>query len=531
MDFTELVDLAQERLGATVVCANDDFFAPKDNLLKADKPIWIEGKYTDRGKWMDGWETRRRRTPGHDFAIVRLGAPGIVRGVIVDTAFFKGNYPEHCSIDACSSLGNPGADELASPATKWFPLLAKTPLAGDAQNKFAIDVGARVTHVRLNIFPDGGVARLRILGEVAPAPRWLGRPGSASEVDLAAVENGGVVALCNDMFFGSRHNLIMPGRSANMGDGWETRRSGRVGTPRAWDEQGRESKKPDWVIVKLAAIGTIHRVEIDTNHFKGNAPESASLAVAHAPHAGEADLAKDDRAWHEIIGRTKIQPHTRHFYEREIVEHAPATHAKLSIFPDGGISRLRLFGLVSREGREQIGVRHLNALMPDDAMTELLACCGSRAWAKSMTARRPFSDLHALIEAANAAWRETKPEDWLEAFRAHPRIGERRSAPSHAPSPTHGSGANVMHAQWSEQEQSKAQSSDATTLEALTEANREYEARFGHIYIVCATGKAAGEMLGILRDRMKNDAKKELEVAAEEQRKITALRLEKLVQR
>ena len=504
--FTDLVDLAQERLGGAVLYANDDFFASKDNLLKSKKAVWIEGKYTDRGKWMDGWESRRRRVPGHDFCLVRLGAPGIVRGVVVDTAFFKGNYPEHCSIDACTVRGQPTPDELLSDETLWTEILPKTALVGDTVNAFAIAAAHRFTHLRLHIYPDGGIARLRVYGDVMPDPRWMGRAGSGSEVDLASVENGGVVVTCNDMFFGSRHNLVMPGRSVNMGDGWETKRSRRAG--------------PDWVIVKLAAPGTIERVEVDTNHFKGNYPESCALFVCHAPGATSDALATSE-AWTEILARTKLQPHTRHFYEHEVQHHAPATHVKMCIFPDGGVSRLRLWGTVGREGREQVGMRHLDTLTADDAALELLACCGSHAWARGVAARRPLATLAALTSASDDVWRALGPDDWREAFLSHPRIGERKAQVEQA----------AESRRWAEHEQSKVAHAEHATRDALAQANKDYEAKFGHIFLVCATGKSADEILAALRARMSNDAATELRVAAEEQRKITHLRLEKLVLR
>src|SRR5215217_8933388 len=158
-EFTSLVDLASERLGGAVLYANDDFFAPKENLLKAGAPVWREGEYTERGKWMDGWESRRRRTPGHDWCIVKLGLPGVIHSFVVDTAFFTGNYPSHCWIDACGLP--PGGDATAASVT-WHPLLPRSELAGDSRN--TLPVGApheplrRYTHLRLNIFPDGGVA-------------------------------------------------------------------------------------------------------------------------------------------------------------------------------------------------------------------------------------------------------------------------------------------------------------------------------------------------------------------------------------
>src|SRR5688572_14597731 len=186
-DFTDLVDLAAERLGGAAVLANDEFFAAKENLLRAAPAEWREGVYTERGKWMDGWETRRRRSPGYDWCIVRLGLPGAVRGIVVDTSFFRGNYPEHCSLDGCHVDGLPSAEVLAREAP-WRQIVPKTALQGDTRNVIAVDGRDTVTHVRLNIFPDGGVARLRVHGEVAPNWAALARAG---DVDLAAMENGG----------------------------------------------------------------------------------------------------------------------------------------------------------------------------------------------------------------------------------------------------------------------------------------------------------------------------------------------------
>src|SRR5688500_10581248 len=199
--FTDLIDLASERLGGAVVAANDEFFAPKEALLRPSAPEWREREFTDRGKWMDGWETRRRRTPGHDWAIVRLGTPGVVRGVVIDTTWFTGNYPERASIDATSVEGTPPAGSLAATDVQWEPLLEETQLKGNGLNEFEIESGRRFTHLRLNIFPDGGVARLRVHGDVIPAESIF-RAGR--QVDLAAMENGGFVVSCSDMHYGHR---------------------------------------------------------------------------------------------------------------------------------------------------------------------------------------------------------------------------------------------------------------------------------------------------------------------------------------
>ena len=331
MEFSDLVDLASEKLGGAVVFANDEFFAPKENVLTPAAPIWIEGKYTERGKWMDGWETMRRRSPRleeeFDWCVVRLGSPGTIKGITVDTSFFRGNFPSHCSIDAGSADPKSDIAELLGEKTHWTEILAKSDLRGDTRNNFAIDSAERATHVRLKIFPDGGVARLRVYGDVLPD--WDALKRRESEIDLAAAENGGTVPLASDMFFGHRINLIMPGLARDMSDGWESQR--------------RRGPGHDWCIIKLGTLGTLTRVEVDTSHFKGNYPESCSIDVGRA--GAEASL--DSIAWKELLANTKLQPHTRHTFVHELADLGDVTHARLNIFPDGGVSRLRLYGRIA----------------------------------------------------------------------------------------------------------------------------------------------------------------------------------------
>src|SRR3954471_17977426 len=292
-DFRDLIDLASERLGGAVVAANDEFFAPKEAMLKPGAAEWKEGIYTERGKWMDGWATRRRRTPGHDWAIVRLGAPGIVRGLVIDTSFFTGNYPERASVEACALGDNASLEGITSGAVHWDSLLDVVALKGNAVNEFEVrGQRRRVTHLRLNIFPDGGVARLRVHGEVVPDADLFSR-----EVDLAALENGGFVIACSDMHYGHRQNLIMPGRSTHMGDGWETKR--------------RRGEGHDWSIVRLAHRGTISRIELDTDHFKGNAPGRCMVEQTDAGEHGDRFNA-DKAEWSELLPETPLEPHTRH---------------------------------------------------------------------------------------------------------------------------------------------------------------------------------------------------------------------------
>jgi len=469
--FRYLVDLASERLRGSVLYATDDYFAEKENLLKQAPAVWKEHEYTDRGKWMDGWESRRKRVEGHDYAIIRLGAPGVIRGVVVDTAFFRGNYPSHASIEACVAPFETPHEAL----TNWIEILPKSALQGNAENEFTIDSALAFTHLRFHIYPDGGVARLRVYGDVVPD--WHREGGLDNELDLAAIEHGGQVLSCSDMFFGPKHNLIMPGKAFNMSDGWETRRSRRAG-------------HTDWVIVKLACEAHVRRIELDTSWFKGNFPDTASL-----------DASLDGESWHEILPRTKMLADTRHVYDVDAI----ATHIRLTVYPDGGVARMRVWGRATETGRKAMIAQTINTLADESVLRRV---CGSPEWARRMLAARPITDPFAT---SDEIWSSLSEKDWQEAFAAHPRIGEKKG------------GA------WSAQEQSGTRSAAEQTMQDLAEANRKYEEKFGHIYIVCATGKSAEEMLRLCNERLGNDAGAELRVAAEEQRKIMHLRLKKLV--
>jgi allantoicase len=467
-DWQELPDLACEDVGGAAIACNDEFFAAQENLLRARAAEWREHDYTDRGKWMDGWETRRRRDGGdRDWCVVRLGMPGKIRGVVVDTAYFRGNFPESCAISACEI--DDALDLRAIDHAAWIEILPRSALRGDAKNAFAIAHDRRVTHVRLDIFPDGGVARLRVHGEVAP--RWELQGGL---VDLAALDNGAVVTSCSDMFFGNRANLIKPGPSRSMADGWETRRR------RSIDSGGN-----DWAIVKLAARGTIERLEIDTSHFKGNAPGRCTV------ECGE-----------RLLLATPLQPHARHVFVDELRRIGAVDELKLSVYPDGGVARLRAWG-----------ARAIERPLALDKIDRdgLLRCCGSRAWGDLVAAQRPYEDVAALLRIAERAWWALAAEDHLEAFAAHPKIGEQSAAA------------------WSRVEQAGASIVEVNTRHQLGELNARYAERHGFIFITCATGRTIDDMLAELRARLDNSRDVELRVAAEEQAKITRLRLRKLI--
>jgi allantoicase len=502
-NFSEFVNLASERLGARVLDANDEFFAPKSNLLKAAAPVFIDGKFTTRGKWMDGWETRRRRTPGHDWCIIRLGLPGLIRGAVVDTSFFKGNYPERFSLEGCELQGpRPYRNELKrlhGTDAEWIELLPETGLAGDAQNSVSVEREQRFTHLRLRIYPDGGVARLRVYGEVVPAAALVTIP----EIDLGAIENGGRVVGSSDRFFGEPLNMLLPGLSKNMGDGWETRR--------------RRGPGHDWAIVQLGLPGEVHRVEVDTSHFKGNFPESCSIETCYAnDKAVDFETFED---WKELLARTKLRANHRHPFKAELNAVGAATHARLNIYPDGGIARLRLFGRPDRPQDQVTGIERLNQVSNAEAHQALLDCCGAKEWVARMLARRPFQSADHLLGTADQIWSELDSSAWLEAFRHHPPIGGKKAREKQS----------VKARRWSEGEQSLVQKASAETLSALAEANREYQAKFKHIFLICASGKSSEEILESLRQRLGNDSDTELGIAAEEQRKITRLRLQKLV--
>ncbi len=321
--FTKYLDLAAERFGGKALLCTDDFFAEKENLVKPGRGIFITDKYTDRGKWMDGWESRRKRTEGHDWCVVKLGAPGKIKGVDIDTNFFLGNHPPHASLEACYANDETTVEEM-----QWKEILVQSPLQPGSQNFYDIVDESIYNHVRLHIYPDGGVARLKVYGEVYK--EWS-KEDTNELIDLAAANNGAKSVLCNDMFFSHMDNLIMPGRGVNMGDGWETKRN-------------RTPGNRDWVIVRLAHKGIIKKALIDTCHFKGNYPDRFMLDGVVLTTEEEHNLKDDNINWKAIIVEQKLSADCEHVYEAEILPHEPVTHVRLSIFPDGGVSRLRLWG-------------------------------------------------------------------------------------------------------------------------------------------------------------------------------------------
>ncbi len=315
--WEQLPDLARRDLGGAVVWANDDAFAARQNLITPGPPSFDPAVFGHQGKVYDGWETRRRREAGHDTAIVRLGVPGVVHGIVVDTSWFVGNYPPEASVDGAVS------SDSVPPDDSWVPLLGRRAIGGDHANAFPVTSSRRVTHVRLRIFPDGGVARLRVHGEALPDPALLDALGT---VDLAALENGGRVTGCSNLFYGSPNNLLLPGPARSMGEGWETAR--------------RRDDGHDWVEVALVAQAQLTVVELDTSWFLHNAP-------------GWATLRAGDGA--QLLPRTPLHPDTRHRFV--LPRPVPVSAVRLDIHPDGGMARLRLHGRLTPAGREHLATR------------------------------------------------------------------------------------------------------------------------------------------------------------------------------
>jgi allantoicase len=367
-DFTAYPDLASRRMGGSVVAANDELFAERENLIKPEAPAFSSYTFGHKGQIMDGWETRRRRQAGHDHAVVRLGVPGHVRGVIVDTSFFTGNYPPEISVEGAAIEDYPSPEELES--AEWAPLVPRSPVRGDSRNAFAVEDAAWATHVRLCQYPDGGVARLRVHGEPVPDPRLLPAPN----LDLAALAHGASVTGCSNMHYSSPTNVISPGEARVMGEGWETAR--------------RRDDGNDWLEIALAGPGRVRLAELDTSYFVGNAPGWARITGTVARDGAEV----------ELLPRTRLQPDTRHRFRLDVADEVRAV--RVDIYPDGGMARVRLWGELAAEGREALVLRWFNSLPAGHAAAVLAAEGGG---AETAAAARPVERAAELPEGLRRA--------------------------------------------------------------------------------------------------------------------------------
>ena len=317
----QYTNLADSRIGAEIIECSDEFFAEAKRMLQFDAPIFVEDQFDDHGKWMDGWETRRKRHAGYDWSIIKLGVAGKINALDIDTTFFTGNYPASASVEACFAP----KDDLST--ATWHSILPNSILGPSQHHLFEVADAETYTHIRLNIFPDGGVARFRVYGEVQT------HISDASQtIDLLALAHGGRVIAYSDAHFGHPRNLINPGRGINMGDGWETKR--------------RRAPGFDWCILALGQAGSIEKIEIDTAHFKGNYPAEVSIQAMYIEDATDPQLIPQSMFWPFLLEAQPMQMDHIHDFIHEIVQHEKLSHIRVNMIPDGCISRIRLWGKI-----------------------------------------------------------------------------------------------------------------------------------------------------------------------------------------
>ncbi len=328
-DFaTRYTNLASEDFGAKVIECTDEWFAAAQRMLQDSEPVFIVGKFDDHGKWMDGWETRRRRNGGHDTAIIKLAFAGTIKGIDINTSHFTGNYPPSAAVEACYS-----PDKNPDAQTTWTEIVPAASLQGNSHHFFDINHQQVWTHLRLHIYPDGGVARFRVYGQ--PAVDWS-TISPTELVEVSALAYGGRIIGFNNAHFGTPFRLIMPGRGVNMGDGWETRR--------------RREPGYDWCILELGHAAVIEKIEIDTAHFKGNYPDRVSIQAANISQMTDQSIITNAMFWDELLPTQKTEMDKQHFYDQNQINASlgPVTHVRVNMFPDGGISRVRLWGRLGR---------------------------------------------------------------------------------------------------------------------------------------------------------------------------------------
>jgi len=317
-----MIDLAQQRLGSKVVYSTDEFFAKANRINKMEEPVFIPNKFDGHGKWMDGWETRRKRSKGHDYLIIRFGKQGKISKIDIDTSHFNGNHPSFASIEACYSK-----KKIPQRDIKWKTILLKKKINPNSHNIFSVKGSSIFTHVKLNIFPDGGVARLRLFGEISVHKKMYGN----KLINLSSLLNGASIIACNNEHFGKAENILAPGKGKNMGDGWETRRS--------------RGKNFDWIIFKCVK-GKINNFEIDTHHFKGNYPDMCSIQASYINEKKTNKfIIKNSKKWKLLLNKSKLKPHKKHLFKNKLMKNNEVNYVRINIFPDGGISRVRIFGI------------------------------------------------------------------------------------------------------------------------------------------------------------------------------------------
>ena len=315
-----LIDLAQPRLGTKVLFKTDDFFASANRIISPTEPIFKEGVFDKHGKWMDGWESRRKRTKGHDYIILKLGKPGNIKKIDVDTSHFNGNQPSMVSIEGANS----NSDKINQ--LRWQPLLLRKKTKANSHHYFTVNSKKVFTHIKFNIFPDGGVARLKLYGSISKSNKLKNK-----KTNLASLLDGASVIACNNEHFGKAENILAPGKSKNMGDGWETRR--------------RRGKGFDWLILNSLDGKEIDKIEISTHHFKGNFPSYCSLQAAYLPALKNSkQIVSSSVKWKYLLKDAKLSPNKVHIFKNILMKQNKINFIKINIFPDGGISRFRIYG-------------------------------------------------------------------------------------------------------------------------------------------------------------------------------------------
>ena len=318
-----LIDLAQPRLGSKVIFKTDDFFASAKRIINPLPPIFKEGLFDNNGKWMDGWETRRKRIPGNDYIIIKLGKPGKIDDILIDTSFFNGNQPEFTTIEGCYT------NKKSPKKSIWKNILKKKKLYPNKKHFFKSNSNKTFNFVRFNIFPDGGVARLKLYGNIDLSKEKLPK----NIFDLASVLNGSKIIACSDEHFGKAENLLSPGKSTNMGNGWETKR--------------RRGQGYDWVILRLGTKGLISHFEINTHYFKGNYPSHFSIQICSSSNFSSIKkIVKDSLKWKVILKNIKLKADNKLIVKNNFNSNVYTSLIKLNIHPDGGISRFRVFGTI-----------------------------------------------------------------------------------------------------------------------------------------------------------------------------------------
>lgn len=472
----EPIDLASEVLRGFVLGASNDPFGKRGNLLKSNSA-------SDRE---DGWLTSRKRSGDFDWAVVRLGVPGTVEEVIVDTSHFSGDYPAEVKIEGCVAAHNSRLEELSD----WVTLVPCSGLKGNRENCFESHSKGRYTHLRMSIFPDGGIARLRVLGQ--PVPNWMapGHP-AGGQMDLAATINGGHVHSASNSHFGDRLNLIMPGLSG------------------CWMTGRRREPGHDWAIVRLVGPGRIESLILDTAQLLEDCPQQASVEASAVQDPGPDD-------WFTLLPPQNMIPNTEHQFRSELEENSDLVWLRLNLLPDGGMTRLRALGTLNESGLEEARLLYLNASQDQVLGSIFKQVCHSDRFVQEMVRSKPFFSLNDLLKKGAGAWSKCTETDWKQALDGHPRIGEKAKG-------------SDLSARWSKGEQSNAAAPQATVVEQLKSEQEAYFQKFGFIFLICASGKSSEEILKSVQTRLNNSAQEELQIVAEEQAKIIHLRLEKLL--